>query len=743
MILAGAAPAAFCVAAPAWAQTSKNDDSNASSETQAKDHPQQAQDGSAQSPDGSVPSQSTDDQGAIIPEQQFDEALPVLSDDINAPLEPMPDSTSPTGSTGDETGTVQGQAVQPTAGSQSGTVSQPVSIEDSQPLPDEGELAQPLAPIDQFDTQPPPEIAGVEDEKATQIAYSVKVEGLDEVDLEGEFRDHSALEDGDGKAANATMVTARAKEDEQLAVRLMQSIGYYDGTAISTVETAGADNPGLIVTITATPGKLYTLGSITTKGDVTEPEGLVDKALPLKVGDPIDAARVQGAEANVSLRLPQQGYPFFKLGDRDILLDDTDYTGAYTLPYALGPRASYGGFTMNVEDAPFDAEHVKVLARFDKGDLYDSRETDDLQQALVATGLFSSVSVEPKETNETAPDGTEYVDMLVRGKAGPARTLAGEAGYGTGEGILLQGSWTHRNLFPPEGALIVSGKAGTQEQGLSGTFRRSNAGKRDRTVSLILSADHTDYDAYEAYTTTLAGRVSYDSTPIWQKKFTYGYGFELVGTNEDVYNFDAGERQRKTYFVAALPLNAGWDTSDSLLNPTKGFRLNANVSPEAAVKGGFRPYARVSIEGDVYYPATDSLVIAGRLAFGTIPGIDRDDLPPSRRYYSGGGGSVRGYGYQELGPIAPDGKPIGGLSFNEFSLEARYRFGNFGIVPFIDGGQAYDTVYPRGSDLHYGAGIGGRFYTNFGPLRVDVATPLNPRDGDPKIALYISIGQAF
>jgi translocation and assembly module TamA len=149
------------------------------------------------------------------------------------------------------------------------------------------------------------------------------------------------------------------------------------------------------------------------------------------------------------------------------------------------------------------------------------------------------------------------------------------------------------------------------------------------------------------------------------------------------------------------------------------------------------------VEGTYYYPVGDSLVIAGRARAGTIAGIDRDDLAPSRRYYGGGGGSVRGYGYQRLGPFDPNGDPQGGRSLNEFALEARYRFGDYGIVPFIDVGNSYESILPRASDLRFGAGIGGRFYTNFGPLRVDVATPLNPREGDSKVALYISIGQAF
>ncbi|WNO52925.1 BamA/TamA family outer membrane protein [Stakelama saccharophila] len=674
----------------------------------------------------------------IVPDEQFESALPPLGDDINAPLEPMPEPVDRQG----VAEAASADAEQDAEDAKREPLEAPGSeIVEPRPLPDEGELAQPLPPIDSFDSTPPPEIAGVEDIDS-EIRYETVVEGLEKVDLESRFRDLSALEEGDGEAENAAMVSARAKSDEQLALQLMQSQGYYDAAVTSRIDRPSEPEGALRAVISATPGVRYSFSSITTEGDATVPMGLVDEALPLKPGDPIEAERVQGAEANVSVTLPQKGYPFFQLGQRDILLDGSDHSGAYTLPYDLGPRASFGGFATQGEPV-FDPEHIGVLARFDRGDLYDSRDVDDLRKALVSTGLYSTVSVQPQRTGETAPDGTEYVDLLVRQKAGPPRTLAAEAGYRTGQGIRLEGSWTHRNLFPPEGALIVSGVGGTQEQGLSATFRRSNAGRRDRTVMLGVAANHNDYEAYEAYTASLIGRISYDSTPLWQKRFTYSYGFELVGTNEDVWNFDAGERQRKTYFIAALPGTVGFDTSDSLLNPTEGFRINATVSPEAAVKGAFRPYARLKLEGTAYYPVTDSLVIAGRAAVGSIPGIDRDDLPPSRRYYAGGGGSVRGYGYRELGPQAPDGKPIGGRSFNEFSLEARYRFGDFGIVPFIDAGQAYDTIYPRGSDLKFGAGIGGRFYTNFGPLRVDLATPLNPRPGDPSIALYISIGQAF
>ena len=659
------------------------------------------------------PATQQDSEPPIVPDAQFEQALPPLSNDINAPLEPLDPVTPAT----------------------------PAAVPTPPDAATPADLAQPLPALATFDSTPLV-TATTKDPDAPEIRYDTVLRGLDGLGLTGQFNGLSALKQGGSKAPNATVVSARGREDEALAVRLMKSLGYYDGTAVSSIEAIPAQTGRVRAIVSATPGKQYKLGSIVVQAQPTTPPGLIESQLPLKIGDPIEAARVQGAEANVALILPQQGYPFVKVGQRDILLDDLTGTGDYTLPVDTGPRASFGTFTTEGRLA-FGAQHVGVLTRFKPGELYDNRKVDDLRAALVATGLFSTVSVEPVRTGNINPDGTEQVNLLVEQERGPPRSLAVSGGYSTGQGIRLEGSFTHRNLFPPEGALIGTVVAGTQEQGASATFRRSNAGKRDRTVTFTAAADHADYDAFSAFTTTLSGRISYDSTPIWQKKFTYAYGFELIGTNESVYDFGLLARKRGTYFIAALPGQVQFDRSDSLLNPTKGYRLKLSLSPETSVRGAVRPYARALIEASGYYPIGGSIVLAGRIRAGSIMGTDRDDLAPSRRYYGGGGGSVRGYGYQRLGPLDPQGNPVGGRSINEFALEARYRFGNYGIVPFFDAGNAYESSLPKGSDLRYGAGIGGRFYTNFGPLRVDVATPLNPRKGDGKVALYISIGQAF
>ncbi len=684
-----------------------------------------------------VPTPTSDPLGdkPIVPDDQFDKALPPLSNDINAPLEPIPQDAPFTPQTADKAPpSVNGPATTPAPDVPPGTL--PPAPE---PAP---ELAQPLPALDTFNTTPVTEVADVPDGKKTQIAYDTVVNGLDELGLNDEFKTFSSLKKGGGKAANAAMVAARGREDEALAVRLMKSQGYYDATALSVVETIPNDPTRVRVIVNASPGKVYRFSSIKVDSQPVVPDDLITRNLPLKVGEPIVADRVQGAEANVSLQLGQNGYPFARLGTRDILLDETAYTGDYTLPVDTGPRSSFGDISTSGRLA-FGPDHIRILRRFKTGDLYDASKVDDLRKALVATGLFSTVTVEPLNTGKTAADGTRIVDLAVTQRVGRTRSISATGGYSTGQGIRLEGSFTARNAFPPEGAFIVTAVAGTSEQSGTVTFRRSNWRQRDRTLTFGVSAGHNNYDAFNAVTGSIFGRVSYDSTPIWQKKLTYAYGFELTGTNEDAYDFNKGKRDRGSYFIAALPGQVQWDTSDDLLNPTKGYRLKLTLSPETSVRGPIRPYARTMLDASYYYSPTTSLVIAGRARVGSILGVARNDLAPSRRYYGGGGGSVRGYGYQRLGPFDPNGDPVGGRSVNEFALEARYRFGNYGIVPFIDAGNSYETTMPQFKDLRFGAGIGGRFYTNFGPIRIDVATPLNKRKGDSRIALYISIGQAF
>jgi translocation and assembly module TamA len=676
---------------------------------------------------------SGDPSGPIIADDQFQAELPSLDPALGTPLEPLEQFQGPPAAPGE-------------------------TVPDAPP-PDDPALTEPLPPLATFDVTTPD--GGAEPEEAPPVRYALTIEGLQEIGLAGRFRDLSALEDGDGEATNGAQIAARVREDEQLLLRLLRSEGYYDGVGTISVTQAAQAGAPVQITVTAAPGERYKFGAIDIQGSETVPPGLPREALGLKSGDPIVAATVTAAEANVALRLTQQGYPFPEVGQRDIVLDPETDLGDYTLPVEPGPRARFGGFTTE-GDLAFDAAHVEVLSRFRRGDLYDSRLVDDLREAMVATNLFTSVSAAPVRTGEAAAEDTEFVTINVVQDAGPPRSLTASGGFSTGEGLRLEAGWEHRNLFPPEGAVRAAAVAGTNEQSINLSFRRSNAGKRDRTVLVEAEAGRRTYQAFRGYTARLAGLISRESTPIWQKVWTWSYGAELIATNERQFRVRNAPDPEATYFIGGLIGQLGHDRSDNLLNPTRGFRLLGRLNPEASLQNGTNAYVRAQIDGSAYLPAGDNLVLAGRARFGSIIfGIDRDALAPSRRFYAGGGGSVRGFGFQELGPkleianpeFDPDDPkekakptilvPIGGRSLTEFSLEGRYRFGDYGVVAFLDAGQVTNQATPGFGDLRYGAGIGGRFYTNFGPMRVDIATPLGRRRGESRIAVYVSIGQAF
>jgi translocation and assembly module TamA len=245
----------------------------------------------------------------------------------------------------------------------------------------------------------------------------------------------------------------------------------------------------------------------------------------------------------------------------------------------------------------------------------------------------------------------------------------------------------------------------------------------------------------------LAGKIERQSNFIWQKTWTWTYGGELLATDEQGAFDASGIKDTRTFLIAAAPASLGYDGSDSLLDPTRGFRLSGWLSPEISARGGQFTYARTQFDASAYHPVSDKVVVAGRVRLGTIIGAGVFDIAPSRRFYAGGGGSVRGYGYQRLGPKDADGDPMGGRGLAEFALEARIRLsqfgGNLGVVPFVDAGALSSGMTPRLGDLKFAVGLGLRYYSSFGPIRLDVGVPLNREEGDGPVAVAVSLGQAF
>lgn len=611
------------------------------------------------------------------------------------------------------------------------------------PDPGAGEDSSAPPPAAQAGTEAEAGLAAAPAEPA-ELRYAIAFEGLEGLgeaaELVEAFEQQSALHKNRSEAANAAQIDRRSRVDAELLAELLRSRGFYDALVEPRIERAAAI---LRVVFEASPGEQYRFQSVDLPGLEAAGAAAVGlrETFAVKPGDPVIAADVIAANVALKVALGEQGFALAEIGQQDILVDHETRRARLVLPVSTGPLATFGAIRVSGRP-PFSPGHVARIARFRPGEPFRRSKVDDFRRALIATGLIASaeVGVVP------AGDG-RTVDLEVNLQPAPMRTVAGELGYGTGEGVRAEASWQHRNLFNPEGALTVRGVAGTQEQLAAVQFRRSNFLARDQVLNLHALASHTDRDAYEARTVLLGGNIERQSNIIWHKKWTYSAGADLIATDERGVFDLLGMKDSKTSLIAAFPASLGYDGSDDLLDPTRGFRLGGRISPEISAHGGKFAYGRAQIDASAYRPVSAGVVAAGRVRVATIVGADALSLAPSRRLYAGGGGSVRGYGYQKLGPRDLDGDPVGGRSLAEFALEARVRLklfgGNFGIVPFLDGGTLTNDRWPKFSGWQFGAGLGVRYYSSFGPIRIDVGTPLNPRQGDGPVAVTVSLGQAF
>ena len=630
----------------------------------------------------------------------------------------------------------------------------PAELDPSAPLdamPDLG-IAWPDLKADETAPAPAPSPATPQGKKPSRVAtdgsgdirYTVQVDGIAAIgnaeELLADFQKQSALYEERKDPANAAQIGRRAGADAELLAEMLRSQGYYD----AVVEPRTEDVSGqLRVVLTADPGQQYRFATVELPGlEQAGPEAeRLRNTFNVKPGDPVIAADVIAGGLALTQALGEQGYAEAKIGEQDIEVNHQTRLATLTLPVKPGPVARFGSIRVSGRP-PFSARHLATIARFRRGDPFQRSKIDDLRRALIATTLVANADI------QVVPmDGGRTVDLNVRLERAPSHTIAGELGYGTGQGARVEASWTDRNFINPEGALTVRGIAGTNEQLLGVQLRRANFMMRDQVLNMQLTASHQKFDAYSARTLLLAANIERQSNFIWHKKWTWSYGGEWLATDERGVFSSAGVKDTRTFLIVAVPLSLGLDDSDSLLDPTRGFRLNLRLSPELSSRGGAFTYARAQIDASAYRPISDRVVAAARVRVGTIFGAGAFDLAPSRRFYSGGGGSVRGYGYQQLGPKDADGDPIGGRGLIEFGTEARIRLksfgGNFGIVPFFDGGSLSTETLPDFRNWRFAAGVGVRYYSSFGPIRVDLGFPLNRQKGDGRFAVTVSLGQAF
>ena len=630
----------------------------------------------------------------------------------------------------------------------------PAELDPNAPLAPLPDLGVDWPQLDARETAAPPQqqapvaAKGKKAPAATDVAgalrYTVEVEGLSSVggseELLRSFRQQSTLEAERKDPANAAQIGRRADADSDLLTELLRSQGYYDAAVDARTERSG---DALRVILTADPGVQYRFASVELPGlEAAGPDAArLRDVFAVKAGDPVIASDVIAAGAALTTALGEEGFAGAKLGEQVVEVNHQTHLATLSLPVNPGPIARFGVIRVSGKP-PFGAHHVGIIARFKPGDQFQRSKIDDLRRALIQTTLVANADIKLVPVQ-----GGRVVDVDVRLEPAPSHTIAGDIGYGTGQGALVEATWTDRNFFNPEGALTLRGIAGTMEQLGGIEFRRSNFLQRDQTLDIQATASHQKFDAYEAKTILLDGHIERLSNFIWQKKWTWSYGAQLLATDENGVFSPNGDKDTRTFFIAALPVTLGYDGSDSLLDPTRGFRLSGWVSPEYSGHGQSLTYIRSQIDASAYRPVSDSVVVAGRIRLGTIVGASSFDLAPSRRFYSGGGGSVRGYGYQQLGPKDAVGDPVGGRGLAEFALEARIRLkqfgGNFGVVPFLDGGSLTTDALPGSGKWRFAVGAGLRYYSTFGPIRIDLGVPLERQKGDGPVAVTVSLGQAF
>ncbi|MBV7264890.1 autotransporter assembly complex protein TamA [Erythrobacter ani] len=561
-----------------------------------------------------------------------------------------------------------------------------------------------------------------------------------------------ALESGDD---TVPQLAARARADEELLLEMLRTYGYYGGEVARQLsggrrgdngDIAGADiDPQVRFDIL--PGERYSFGAIDLGDLVSAPDSEELRAsFAIESGDPLQSDRIVEEELDLRVALGESGYPFAEVDAPSLLVDHARNEGDLSLPVQPGGKYVFGGVQSSDPDF-LSGRHLSRIARFDNGDVYQTSLQADLRRAVIATGLVTSVAVTPREIEP--PEGGEpgQVALDVEFDRAPTRTIAGAIGYGTEDGLKLEASWEHRNLFPPEGALRLRGILGTREQLASVTYKKNNFRDRDQVLTVDTYASDIETEAVDARTLGLRGTFERVSNLLFQKPLSWQVGAEVLYTDERNRVEEGEPGPRQVYTIGSLFGSATLDASDDLLDPTSGYRITGFAAPEVSRSLGETTYY-VRTQADAsYYQEVGTTVLAGRVRAAAIVGAEAFEIAPSRRLYAGGGGSVRGYAFQAIGPRDEFGEALGGGSVVELSLEARIQTGFLDgaieVVPFVDAGSVARSSRPDFSVIQYGAGIGIRYKTSFGPIRVDVGAPLNPTEFDAPVVVYVSLGQAF
>lgn len=581
--------------------------------------------------------------------------------------------------------------------------------------------------------------------------YTVKLAPTGNAALDAALKDSSSLISlrKTGPAGPFALVT-RAQQDAGRFTTALQSFGYYDGKPEIDIAGHNLDDPTLPDFLDRVPaghsvavdvhfalGPLFHLRHVAIQGEV--PSDVRAKLPPVVPGAPAVASEVLAAQQRLLDQLRNDGHALAKVDTPIAIEIPAQHALDVTYQVDAGPRVDLGPVTVQGLKG-VNAGFIQRRLTLHQGEQFSPAAIEAARQDLISTGVFSTVRVNTPDRLD--PEGQLPLTFVVVEQ--PRHVVGLNAAYSTDLGFSAGATWSDRNLFGNAEQLNLHAKAtqlgGTATTGagydIGAQFIKPDFLARDQALQVDLGGLKEDLEAYSR--TAVLGDVL-----LKRKLSKYWSGsIGISAIRESVLQ----EGVTRDYTLLGLPITLKYDDTNSLLEPTRGIRGAVSVTPTESLSTPNATFVVMQASGSTYF-SLDSKghsVLALRGLVGSVQGASTFQLPPDQRFYAGGSATLRGYKYQSVSPLFPDNNPIGGTAIDAGTIEFRQRvWHNIGAVAFVDAAQVSDTAAPFTGTPRVGVGVGARYYLPIGPIRLDVAFPLNREPGGDSFELYIGLGEAF
>ena len=533
-----------------------------------------------------------------------------------------------------------------------------------------------------------------------------------------------------------TALKRRAEANIANLVKALHSLALYDAKVELEIDYATVP---IRVMYRIDPGPIYPLGDFKV---LPESLNITSDRLGLSLGKPAYPKTILDAEDQILQVMEDLGYPFAMIKDRKVFADQTSHQVSVTIEVDSGP-ITYFGKTAITGAKTVHETFIRKKITWGEGEIYDPRKVACTVDALDATGIFKAISIDHAESpNE---DGT--LPMTLHLKEGKPRSLGFGLIYSTqrqkGEGLNARGGgvtaeWSHRNFRGMGEKLNFKTDILEYFQEATFMYTKPDFCRLGQDLLWIADLEHDKTEGFDKRSASFSGILERQLNS--KTRISFG-GEYMYLKNEDSDN-------EGTFNLLKAPLQLKWTDTDDLLDPTLGSTFFIKTVPTLQVLDHSFAYFTTTLTHSIYAPLSPSrrLVLAARINLGTILGASERRIPHSERFTAGSETLLRGYKYDTVSPLDDKHKPTGGRSLAIATLEARWRATDtWGAVLFYDVGNVYSAQLPQfDQGVLRSVGIGGRYYTPVGPLRLDIAFPLNRRKHvDNAFQIYFSVGQTF